>query len=271
MQKRPSNEGLCRLCGCWSILQNSHALPDSLFRSLFKKGSGSAVHIDCSPDGEVRRTQDSWAEYLLCSGCESKLNSQYDVCGNRFTNGTGITIEKCGNFDRVAGIDMQRLRMYFVSVLWRMAESNEDNYRSVLLPRHVREEVAQCLRENTVLSERTASVRLQLAIDPSGSDGFTRDHLATLIVSPWCDLDKIKHSVTFRFFHAGYLVSIRFPGVAVKDRKQLGLLTGKADLLLIPSVDIFSIPKVVDMLVTGYGKSVEGKVSKGVQKLTADR
>lgn len=268
MTVQRSAEGVCRLCKSWCTLQKSHAIPDSLFRRVFKRGSGSAVGLTNDAETDIQRTQDSWADYLLCSGCESKLNTQYDVSGDRFSRGTGLTIEPLSTFVRISNLDVQRLRMYFLSVLWRMAESSAPEYQSVRLRSELRGRLAQGLLDNKPINESAMSVRLDQLVDSSGAEGFSRDDIDHLIVSPWCDVDERQTCATFRFFHVGYLVSVRIPGLSVSGRRQLGVLTGRSGTLVIPVVDLFNLPKFVDVLMVTMDKQSRGKVSKGVQRIS---
>ncbi|TOM85844.1 hypothetical protein CGH68_20855, partial [Vibrio parahaemolyticus] len=71
----------CQLCLCKSELCNSHAIPDSVFRSLFKQGNGQAIELSSGELIPNRKSQDSWATDQLCSGCEVKLNITYDQYG----------------------------------------------------------------------------------------------------------------------------------------------------------------------------------------------
>lgn len=268
MSAQRSAEGVCRLCKSWCKLQESHAIPDALFRRLFKRGSGSAVGLINDAGTDIHRTQDSWAEYLLCSGCESKLNTQYDVCGDRFSRGTGLTIEPFSTFVRISSLDVQRLRMYYLSIVWRMAESSVPQYESVRLLPELRERLAQGLLDNKPINESVMSVRLQQIVDSTDAYGFSRDDIDHLIASPWCDADERNACVTFRFLHVGYLVSIRIPGLSVSRRRQQGVLTGCSGTLVIPQVDLFEIPKLVEVLVVAMDKQRRGKVSKSLRRIS---
>ena len=256
------------MCNNWSTLQKSHAIPDSLFRRLFAQGSGSAIALDNDPDSRIQRSQDSWDEPLLCSGCESQLNTQYDTYGDRFSKGLGIAVSQRGTVVQISNVDVQRLRMYFVSVLWRMAESSHENYQYVILTRQQRETIAICLRENTSVSERILSVRLHQLVDSSGSDAFAQDGIDGLIVSPWCDVAERTEVVTFQFFHTGYLVSVRFPGLSISHRRKQGVLAGNLGVLMVPQIDLSAIPKLMNVLMINIGKHDQGLVSPGVKKLT---
>lgn len=268
MPPQTQAQGLCRLCNNWSALRKSHAIPDFLFRRLFAKGSGSAIAMDSDPNSRIQRSQDSWDEPLLCGKCESKLNTQYDTYADRFSKRAEITVTQRGSVVQIANVDVQRLRMYFVSVLWRMAESSHENYRSVVLTRQQKETIAACLRENTSVSERLLSVRLHQLVDSSGSDAFSQDGIEGLITSPWCDVAEGTGIVTFQFFHIGYLVSVRFPGLSMVHRRKQGVLAKNLSVLMVPQIELLAIPKFMHLLMMSWDKQHRGHVSNGIQRIS---
>lgn len=74
--KRGKNTGVCKFCNLEAALCKSHAIPDAIFRRLFRRFSGKAIEI--SGRKFVGYSSDSWWDYQLCSGCEEKFNLAYD-------------------------------------------------------------------------------------------------------------------------------------------------------------------------------------------------
>jgi len=63
--------GLCRLCGDFSELQESHVIPSFVYKWL--KGTSATGFLRFS-DILNKRVQDGYKEYWLCSPCEQRLN-----------------------------------------------------------------------------------------------------------------------------------------------------------------------------------------------------
>lgn len=61
---------VCKLCLNKATLRRSHAIPNSIFRELFRKANGKAVHLINDKTTPVGYTNDSLASEQLCDSCE---------------------------------------------------------------------------------------------------------------------------------------------------------------------------------------------------------
>lgn len=239
MSTKSPTLGICELCGRSSELQNSHAIPDSLFKSLFRKGNGSAIFLDSDPATDIRTDQESWSDPLLCKDCECKLNSRYDVYGDKFGKGQlgALIFEK--DYLRAENLDRNRLRMLFLSLAWRMSRLRSDAYQNIRLDTRTDQLIQDCLINHKTLSQNHASVCINRLHDSHGFKGFSRNDLDTTIAAPWqkniqsTQNKQSKHYV-IEYIYWGYFVSILIPGVTLINRNRPGILYGNSDRMAIP-------------------------------------
>ena len=122
------NSGVCKLCDVDTNLCKSHAIPDAIFRRLFRKFSGKAIKL--SGDEIIGYTSDSWWDYQLCAACERKLNVAYDKKAIKY-----LVHEECrvpyGNGVILKSVVPRVLRMFYISVLWRAVNSRHPVYASL--------------------------------------------------------------------------------------------------------------------------------------------
>ena len=178
---------ICRLCDKESSLRQSHAIPDSIFRRLFKANSGKAILLSSGPE-DIEYTSDSLDTPQLCGSCEALINTTYerysiDTLRNRWGTVTksahGITFKK---------IDANKLCMFFIAIFWRAANSSHSLYSGAVMPieffrNNTNAFLKRALLNNTSVPTKTISIKLQRLIDPSRE--FDINSLKDFIVTPF--------------------------------------------------------------------------------------
>lgn len=124
---------VCKLCQLNSDLCWSHAISDSFFRRILGANNGKAKILDNSVIGYIE-CNDSWAEYQLCHSCEKHLNTSYESYSIGVLRGHGGVAQKSNAGVTFSGIDVNQIRMFFISILWRAACSSHDAYKEAVLP-----------------------------------------------------------------------------------------------------------------------------------------
>ena len=69
---------ICKLCDTIKQLQRSHVIGRSVFHHLLKNSQGNYGYTTLLSEKKIERTSDNWALPMLCSTCESLLNSRYE-------------------------------------------------------------------------------------------------------------------------------------------------------------------------------------------------
>lgn len=170
-----SAQEICAFCRQVRLLRNSHIIPEFLYRTLYdEKHRFKAYRSDRTPG--VIREQKGMRERLLCDDCEQKF-CKYEQFASDFFQGTlrafedtsqptirygkaltfsrftitasnaALTTSKTPNAIQAQGLDYVRLKLFLLSLLWRMGASKLDFFQQVELGRH-QENLRELLLKN---------------------------------------------------------------------------------------------------------------------------
>lgn len=128
--------GTCKLCGEESSeIRNSHIIPEFNYtpcydenHRFFKLSSSALRHQTFEQKG--------FREYLLCQKCETKL-SVWEGYAKRILTDNGLQLINKNQFGyTLGGADYEHLKLYGMSVLWRMGISRLSLFEEVRLGPH---------------------------------------------------------------------------------------------------------------------------------------
>ena len=91
------------------------------------------VDID---EGKVGWQQKGFREYLLCSVCEGKFSAYERYGAEFFRNLDGLNTVRHKKRRVVTGLDYSKMRMFFLSMLWRAGVASIDIFQHVKLGPH---------------------------------------------------------------------------------------------------------------------------------------
>ena len=248
--------GVCPLCEQNKELCDSHALPNSVFRFLFKRGSGKAVAFVDDETTNIDYSSDSWSEFLLCKECEGDLNDRYDRYGISVFRGNACKVQRNATGVTFSGIDRQRLRMFVLSVLWRMAISPHWAYGNVDLPYEVEAEIRDALREKRNVRPVVAEVGLCRLKESTGIKSLSMENLQRILVAPF-PRDFIGfRSVCFLLF--GFVIEVFIPRPPRKITRGIGMASGSSPILFAPFQEVAAFPELLHLLVRSLEKHEQG-------------
>lgn len=163
---------LCRLCGLYPAIENSHVIPSFVFRAM---KSDSPTGLFRNPNNPNQRLQDGDKLGLLCRECEQRFgDAEHEFASNIFS--------------AFHGRDQDRftygpwLHYFMTSLAWRTLildlpglEADAANPRSAVTKLTVASEtmrqyllgannLAECLRNHVVVWTKTHSASAQLAM-----------------------------------------------------------------------------------------------------------
>lgn len=239
--------GICKLCLKERELCDSHALPDSVFKYIFRQSQGKAIALTDDIKTPIGYSSDSWSQHLLCYDCEQKLGGNFDGYGIKVFRGekgkartgdTGITF---------SDVDRQRLRMFFLSLLWRISISTHDSYRNIDLPYALEEELRGALMSEKKIRGSLFTVAIYRLRDSTKTGGFSQESMREFIISPFGRrYGNGQLSVCFLFF--GYFVEVFISKLPGKYSKRPGVISGNGNIFLAPYQELLDVPEIISIL-----------------------
>lgn len=248
--------GTCRLCLLHRSLCDSHALPDSLFNYILRKNSGKAIVITDDATTPVQYSADTWETELLCQQCEQLLNRLYDAYGMAVFRGQEGGVLRASEGVLLLRIDRRRLRMFFLSVLWRISVSTHHSYSNIELPAQWEEELRTALLAGRSLPQGKYTVAVYKMRDTTPKGGFSNEALRSFIAAPFARRFDGFISVCYPFL--GFFVETFLPRVPEKYAKRPGVIHGRSPVFLAPYVEVLDVPEIMSMLVRALGKHRDG-------------
>jgi hypothetical protein len=251
--------GLCRLCLNRRPLCASHALPDSAFNYILRKNAGKAIVITDDATSPARNSSDTWDAELLCEDCEQKLNRSYDAYGMAVFRGHEGSVRADRDAVDFLRIDRQRLRMFLLSIVWRVSVSNHPNYSNIDLPHAWEEDLRRAFDEERKIPDNRYTVALYKMRDSTPVGGFSNDDLRSFIAAPFGRSYGSFISVCFSFM--SFFVETFFPSTPAQFAKGRGVVFGRSPVLSVPYVEVLEVPEIMNVLVSALRKELEGPQS----------
>ncbi|MDO9112225.1 MAG: hypothetical protein Q7U63_00340 [Polaromonas sp.] len=248
--------GKCKLCLLERDLCESHALPHSLFNYALRQSAGKVVALTNDEATFNQHSSDTWQTFLFCAGCEDKLNQNYDRYGMGVFRGVYATITPSAAGVTFKGINRSHLRMFFLSVLWRISVSKHEAYRNIDLPYPLEDELHSAIVEERKVANPHFAVRLHRLRDSTGTPGLTNEKLRGLVIAPEArQQDGFK---SIYFLCLGFVVEISLTGFPKKYLAQSGVLAGSSPVFMAPYWEVRDFPPITATLAQGLKKHDAG-------------
>jgi hypothetical protein len=164
--------GTCKLCQLEKDLQESHLMPQSLYKKIRSKGRGNNDPTVVTPGRKPRTTSHQYQDYLLCWDCEQTFGRQ----GEAYVMGLAQTKGKLPILDmleristptatvnhikaytgaQVPDLDRTKLTYFALSVFWRASvhawDGPESGHVRIELGSRYNEELRKYLNGETGL------------------------------------------------------------------------------------------------------------------------
>ena len=247
--------GLCKLCLNRRPLCDSHALPNSAFNYILRKNAGKAIVITDDATTPAHYSSDTWDAKLLCAECEQKLNRNFDAYGMAVFRGHEGSVRTHSDGIDFLRIDRQRLRMFFLSIVWRVSVSDHPNYSNIDLPHAWEEDLRNALDEERKIPDNRYTVRLYKMRDSTQVGGFSNESLRSFVAAPFGRSYGPAISVCFPFM--SFLVEAFFPSAPAQFARRRGVVLGRSPVLQVPYVEVLEVPEIMNVLASALRKEIE--------------
>ena len=251
---------ICKLCRTKKELCNSHAIPDSIFKVIFRSNSGKAILISYDPDKVNGYSQDSWATEQLCEKCDRKLNKSFEEYSRKALSGSFNNFTRLENGVHFESLDTLKIRQFIVAIMWRASISEHGSYKAISLPDKINERMRFSLNTSSYLSKRSLSIRGYKLVDIV-KGGFENRHLRSCVISPFVrtHLDSNgKQGRTVCFIFLGYMFEVFIFGYPLDSSYHSDFIGFNKNKYTFAFIEITEIPEVFELMLQAYGKQKRG-------------
>ncbi len=125
-------QGHCALCLNQAKLEDSHILPEFVYRPIYEDGKAVELDIGRGTRGTKRK---GYTEYLLCRSCEARFSALESYFANAWHNPAkrirpDVIAE---GMITISGFDYARFKLFHMSLLWRMGAATTAPFKNVRL------------------------------------------------------------------------------------------------------------------------------------------
>ncbi|MCK4294295.1 MAG: hypothetical protein KAY65_13945 [Planctomycetes bacterium] len=124
------DSGTCRLCLASSELRESHIIPASIIRLIRDETLDNRFYQLHNKRNQM--IQDGPKEHLLCDDCEQKISGYEKYFKEAIhLSRHGIEIKQNQEFAVIDNLDYRKMKLFFLSLLWRMSISSLPEFENV--------------------------------------------------------------------------------------------------------------------------------------------
>lgn len=188
---------ICKFCLNSRKLSQSHIIPEFIFAECYNDKHRFIELYDVSK-GSVRRAQTGYKERLLCAECEGRMNEWEKHARRLFVDPLPPHIPNSVLIREHSRLEYSKLKLFFLSILWRASVSSLPVFRHVALGPH--EEAIRLMLESKDPGQSSAYPVLVFTLK------FEGVHFRDFIVEP--TPARFKGGRFYRFVLRGYVVFI---------------------------------------------------------------
>ncbi len=248
--------GRCHLCEELADLCNSHAIPNAQFRPILRQGSGSAITTRDDAVTPIALSSDSWSTDQLCCSCEALMNSEYDSYGISVFKGAAGSIRKTASGISFRNVNVGKVRMFILSVLWRMSTSVHHCYLNAHLPTDIKNSLREALFARQKYTASKLHVRVQRLHDSTPEGGFRSEDFRSVVISPFIRHHGKYYSICFLLF--GFFVQVHIPSLPASERHRQHTLSANSSVFFAPFVEFVDVPELLQLGVRSLEKTING-------------
>lgn len=135
MSQEPKN--LCRLCLQKKKLIKAHIIPEGFFRPLRSGNLAPEMYSNSPGNYPKRMPVGTYDPSILCEDCDRKMGLWDDYAQElllkRFSEASVLQLDQQKVCWLIEGFDYPRLKLFFVSLLWRASVSQQSFFKRISL------------------------------------------------------------------------------------------------------------------------------------------
>lgn len=231
----------CWLCDEEKSLRDSHSVPNSYFKAIFRKNNGWGLLL--TQNQVIPNHSDSGDWQLLCGDCESKINHQcetYSINKLKLRNNSNDYTHSIVFDD----IDCSRILRFCIAILWRASISPAEYFRDFRLDRDIEVTFKKYLAGHLdKIDERLFSFTIEKAYTPGQNESSFDE---SFLLPPINCSDKNRR--TYQFIVVGFLFSLITPRLSLRERSGIKLIKASDTRLVARRTSIFEHKHIMPFL-----------------------
>lgn len=255
---------ICAFCQEDRELCASHSIPDGFFKTISRRNNGQLISIPES-EGKIGLSQNTGKAKLLCRECEAHFNKNFDSpLTNAFkawdrqikTNGLGVRYEFSPN----------HLAQCIASVCWRASVTGNNMYANARVGMRDRARLLGLVLGDLDDTLKSCSCSIKRLYDrrPPPDGGFSQEIVSDIIlpVNAYRISKKGKkpgNHFAFAFLAQGFLCHLMIPRLPHALRSGPAFLKPSKTALLAPPQYFADYKPLMDAMVAGLGKHLDGQ------------
>lgn len=255
---------ICAYCENDRELCASHAIPDGFFKSISRHNNGKLISIP-GGEGNIHLSQETGKSKLLCKQCEGDFNRRFDsplvnafkTWDRKITkDGFGVRFE----------FSPSQMSQGLASIFWRACVSGNDMYANAKVGNRDKSKLLAIVRGNQDETLKSCSCSIKRLYDerrvPNG--GFSQEAISQIIFPvnaysiSWGG-KKPSSYFAFAVIMQGFLCHLFIPRLPHGKRNAPGFLNPSKCQLHAPQQYILGYKPLMDSMVAGLGKHLDGK------------
>lgn len=218
-----NKDGICRLCEQMSRLCKSHVISEFCYARLYDS-EHRFIEVHDVKRGRAHRGQKGHAEFLLCAKCESHINTFERHARRLFVDPLDIGSPVKAAIE-IPNLSYAKLKLFFLSILWRSGISTLPIFRHVQLGRHEAE-----LRNRILTCDPGDPTTYGVIVFPLLFQG---KHLRDFMVEPTPGR-MIGGNRVYRFVFSGFVIFVVVSSHQLQERFRRLLLQDEGVIKVYP-------------------------------------
>jgi hypothetical protein len=203
-------------------------------------------------------SSDSWSTISLCKNCEKHLNDAYDAYGIKFFQGGQTKPIKSNDGVLFKEIDTNRIRLFVLSILWRMHVSKHPNYGKVFIPKNEAEELRLILLGKSNDVKSFLHIRIHRLSDIGPDSTLQLSDFSDFIITPFIRFASKVRLYAICFILFGFFIEVFVPRIPLGKRSSLNIVGADKNQFFAPFLQFSDVPEILSVAVSMVRKDIEG-------------
>ncbi len=123
---------LCKLCRKSEKLIKAHIIPKGFFKYLYPENDTRLpLHIIVKDGGYVNSSTGEYDPDILCAKCDNRIGKYDNYAQKIFLKSEPEIIPGITDAELINSIDYKKLKLFFISLLWRASISNRIFFKNI--------------------------------------------------------------------------------------------------------------------------------------------